>query len=369
MREHDPVQHLSSANLWFLTRHVDCLAMLRDHRFSASHGQHLRRGALPVSMLTSDPPEHTRLRHAVAPAFDGRAMRRVRGWLAACVDARLRCACAALAAGDELDVAADLARPLAAAVLARFLGLPNEELPRFAGWGQAVAVNLDPFADPGADDRAAPAMAAMLDRFADHLHARVTDPRDDAFSVLALGHASGKLTAEEVLAATALLVVGGLEPLADMVGNAAAALLEQPVPSASPRMRPRTVVDELLRFDPPIQFTARTAMEDVIVGGRKVGRGDSVVALLGAANRDPARFTGPDVLRLDRRTNPHLAFGAGPHTCLGAPLVRLVGELLLDRVWAWLPSLRWGGSPAVRRAGVVPRGYRHLPVRCVQDQP
>lgn len=371
MRREDPLQHVASAGIWFLTRHADCVAVLRDPRFSARQGQGLRvrHDALPVSMLTTDPPEHTRLRRAVGPAFDAAAMRRARVWVAAAIDARLRPACEALAAGKEVDVASDVARPLAATVIARFLGLPADEHEHFEGWAQAVAVNLDPFADPAPADAARSAMGTLLDRVADHLHDRTTAPREDALGVLAQAHAAGRLSPEETLAAAGLLVVGGVEPLADMVTNAVAALLGQapsgelgPDPPAGAPRGWRTAVDEFLRFDAPIPFAARTASEDVVLDGRRIRRGQSVVTLLGAANRDPARFAAPDAVALDRTPNPHLAFGAGPHTCLGAPLARLVGELLLEQTAGLLAGLRPGAAPAVRRTAVVPRGFTRLPV-------
>lgn len=364
LRELDPVQHVPSAGLWFLSRHADCLAVLRDPRFSAQHGQQvrLRRSALPVSMLNTDPPRHTLLRAAVAPAFDVAAMDRARPWVQSAIDNRLGPLCERLDSGEEVDVVGSLARPLAAQVLARFLGLAQGELPDFVAWGTAVAANLDPFADPDPAGPAAAAMAQMLDRFADHLHARASAPSQDAFTVLARSHTDGALSAGEVLSAAALIVVGGLDPLADLIGNAVAALLTAPLVWPAARV-PRTAAEELLRFDPPIQFTARTALRDVMLGDRQLRRGDSVIALLGAANRDPARFPSPERLLLNRRTNPHLSFGAGPHVCLGARLVRLVCGLLADRAWTTLPALRPGTVAAVHRGGVVPRGYQRLPVR------
>ncbi|HEY0637030.1 MAG TPA: hypothetical protein VGD67_05230, partial [Pseudonocardiaceae bacterium] len=228
MRDTDPVQHLPSAGLWFLTRYADCVAVLRDPSFSARHGQRirLRRTALPPSMLTADGPEHRRLRGALAPAFGATALRRARPGIAALVDDGLRRFTAELRTGRDADLMAGFARPLAGSVLARTLGLPPAEESAFARLGSAVAANLDPVADPGA--AAAAAMDDLLGGFAGHLHARGTDPRDDALTVLAAAHARGTLAADEVLAAAALLVVGGLEPLADLLGNAAAALLAEP---------------------------------------------------------------------------------------------------------------------------------------------
>ncbi|WP_344982006.1 cytochrome P450, partial [Streptosporangium fragile] len=336
LREHDPVHFVPGARVWFLTRHRDCLAVLCDPRFSARHGQRLRRRdtALPTSMLNTDPPEHTRLRRAAAPAFRPRALREHGRWLVPLVDAWAGRVREAGRAGREIDLAAEFARPLALRVVAGFLGLPEADLVDFGGWAGAVAGNLDPFADPAGHGEAA--MAAMHDRFADHLFARIADPRPDAFTVLAGAYAEGLLAPAEAMATAGLLVVGGVEPLGDMITNAVAAMLADPWrwrglgdAGASPA---RTATEELLRIDPPIQFTARTAEEDIVVGGRPIRRGDGVVPFLGAANHDPARFAGPDRLDLGRRVNPHLSFGAGPHACLGAPLVRMVGRLLVAAV-------------------------------------
>ncbi|WP_436760450.1 cytochrome P450 [Streptosporangium sp. V21-05] len=382
LREHDPMRLVPGARVWFLTRHRDCLTVLGDARFSARQGQRLRQGhaALPVSMLNTDPPDHTRLRRAATPAFLPRALREYERALAPLVTAWVSRVREAAGLGREIDLATGFARPLAVRVVAGFLGLPDDDLPDFGGWADAVAGNLDPFAGPGRGGEEA--MSAMCDRFADHLFARIADPRPDAFTVLARGHAEGLLAPAEAMATAGLLVVGGVEPLADMITNAVAALLAEPgrwhdlaSPGRSPERPPppetrspetrspeRRAVEELLRIDPPIQFTARTAGEDLVVGGRSIRRGDGVVPLLGAANRDGARFADPDRLDLGRRVNPHLSFGAGPHTCLGAPLVRLLAGLLVSAIRGCGAEPR-PGAPAVRRPGVVPRGYASLPVR------
>lgn len=371
MREHEPVLHMPSAGTWFVTSHEHCLAALRDPRLSARKGQRmrLRSSALPVSMLTTDPPEHTRLRHAAAAAFDPAAMTRTKSWMRPVVGSGVRRVCRALDAGAEVDLAGDFAQPLAAAVLARFLGLHGDEVEEFARWGRAVAVNLDPFADPDADADAGQQMRAMLERFADHLQRRTVRPTDDALTVLARSHQAGALSPGEALATAGLLVVGGLEPLADLVANSAAALLGLSARPVVPEGRSRTAVDELLRFDAPIQFTARHATADIDLDGQRIPAGDNLVVLLGAANHDPARFADPDHLALDRRTNPHLSFGAGAHACLGAPLARLFGELIIDALPRPLPVLAPGGTAPTRRRAVVPRGYESLPIRGAAHQP
>ncbi len=367
MRAHEPVTHVPTAGTWFVTSHEHCLAVLCDPRFSAHQGQQLRQRstALPTSMLTADGPEHVRLRGAAAPAFGPEAMVRTRSWLAPLVGGAVRRLCGVLGSGSDVDLVDSFAQPLAEAVLGRFLGLTEAELPEFAAWGRAVSVNLDPFADPEAGGHAAGQMLEMLERFAEHLQARSAQPADDALSVLAGSHAAGVLSPGEALSAAGLLVVGGLDPLANLVANAAAAMLEQPQPKASarPGSRTRTVCEEFLRYDAPIQFTARSATRDVELGGRRISAGENVVILLGASNRDPARFADPDRLDPDRRTNPHLSFGAGAHVCLGAPLVRLFANLIVEALPQQMPALTAGRTPAVRGAAVVPRGYEHLPVR------
>lgn len=367
LRAHDPVCYQPSARLWLVSRHADCRTVLQDDRFSAQQGQRVRvrDDPLPVSMLNTDPPEHTMLRAAVAPAFSRPALRAAQPWITHEIDAALRELRLPLAAGGDVDLAAEFAQPLAARLLGRFLGLADDDLADFARWGPAVSAHLDPFARPDRSSRANVAMTAMIECFEKYRAARLADGRD-VFTVLARAHGGGQLSMEQAMSAAVLLVVGGFEPLADMIGNAVAALsatglLDADWPDAVPVREAR---EELLRFDPPIQFTARTALADVWLGDRLVPRGHSVIALLGAANRDPARFPDPDRLRLGRCDGPHLSFGAGPHVCLGAPLVRLVCDLLLSATWRRLPLLRPGTTPPVRRPGVVPRGYLSLPVCC-----
>ena len=202
-------------------------------------------------------------------------------------------------------------------------------------------------------------MTAMLDRFADYLLAPAAD---SAVEVLARAYAERDLSAGEVLSTVGLLVVGGLEPLVDTLVSAIAQLLASG-PGVPPPIDVRTWFEELLRYDPPIQFTARTARADVRVGDCSIAVGDTVIALLGSANHDSARFAEPDVLALDRRTNPHLAFGAGPHACLGAPLARAVGHAVLRRVEPLLPSMQPNLQQARRRPVAVPHGYLRFPVR------
>jgi cytochrome P450 len=360
LRANGSVHHVASARTWFVADHHRCQLVLTDPRFSAAKGQELRARStpLPSTMLTADAPEHHRLRAAASPAFTAAALVAVRAWLEPMVQDAVRDALDAVASGGELDLVGDVAEPLAVRVLGRFLGLDEADLPSFASWARAVAVNLDPFADPQRGGSAADAMEEMLGRFADLMH-RPAD-EDGALTVLARSHLEGEVSPGEALSTAGLLVVGGLEPLVAFVTGSVSALLSAPVDGGFDGIRTRSVVDELLRYDPPIQFTARRALTDVDLDGVRIPGGDNVVVLLGSANRDRGRFPHPERLVLDRRANPHLSFGAGPHVCLGAPLVRLFGELAVDAVPRSCPRL--AVTDAVRSDAVVPRSHRRLVV-------
>jgi cytochrome P450 len=360
LRERDPVHHVASARTWFVADHRRCRMVLTDSRFSAAQGQDLRARStpLPATMLSADPPEHSRLRAAASPAFTPAALSAVRGWLEPMVLDAIRGAVDTIRSGHEMDLVGQLAEPLAVRVLGRFLGLGDADLPTFASWGRAVSVNLDPFADPVPGGPAADAMQDMLGCFADLMHR----PADEhgALTVLARSHSEGVLSAGEALSAAGLLVVGGLEPLVGFATASVANLLFAPVDGGVDATRPRFLVEELLRYDPPIQFTARRALADVDLEGAMIPGGDHVVALLGSANRDRGRFDHPDRLVLDRRVNPHLSFGAGPHVCLGAPLVRQLAELVVAAVPSDCPRL--AVRELVRSDAVVPRSHTRLVV-------
>lgn len=359
LREDDPVHRVASARTWFVAGHEQCRAVLTDGRFSAAQGQGLRTRStpLPSTMLNADPPEHHRLRGAVSAAFTPAAMVAAQRWLQPMVEDAVRGAVATLDSGAEVDLVADVARPLAVGVLGRLLGLTDQDLPELATWASAVGVNLDPFADPGRSSVAEEAMQAMLSRFADLMGAPADG--DGALAILARSHAMGVVSPGEALSTAGLLVVGGFDPLVAFVSNSVAALLAAPGSSA-PVGPARSVVDELLRYDPPIQFTARRALTEVELGTVRIPAGDHAVVLLGSANRDPARFDDPDRLVWGRRSNPHLSFGAGRHVCLGAPLARLFGELLLAAAPGSVPPVEV--RRVARSTAVVPRGHRRLVV-------
>jgi cytochrome P450 len=360
LRELDPVQLLPDQDTWILTRHADCLTVLRDPRFSSREAHRLRQraAALAPTMLNTDPPEHGRLRGAVATAWNATSV----SGAASRIDALVGELARALADRPTFDLIGDYANPVAAGALAAVLGLPAIDRPRLQRWLDEASGNVDPMATPQAQRKGGAAAARLKHYFSALTEERRAAPDGEVLSSLAT--ASG-LGPDELLETCNLLLIGGYEPLANLIGNGMLALLQHPEQMARLRSNPELAgsgVDELLRFDSPIPFVARIATQDVAVGGRHVRRGQSVIPLLAAANRDPAVFEQPDELDLGRSPNPHLTFGAGPHVCFGALFVKMVAPIALTAIVARFPDLRLATPVLEWRSSVVPRGLKTLPV-------
>jgi cytochrome P450 len=347
--------------MWLLTSHADCSAALRDGGLSAAAGQRerARDDALPTSMLTTDPPDHQRLRAPGTLLLGPTAMRSLEDGLAAEADAVLE---RVPGTADSVDAAVGLGVPLATGVFARLLGLPDEERPRFKQLARAASVNLDPMAG----STAAAAGRAAMGELTRYLDAHSRSAVRAGGSPLAAFAADERLTRGEMLGVLGLAVVGGWQPLAEAVGNGLAWLL--PRRAAMERLRngdeesARTMMDELLRVEAPIPFTARVATRPVELPGGTIPAGARVLSVLAAANRDPAVFDRPDELLPDRTPNPHLAFGAGPHFCLAAQLVRSTGALLLARLARRFPGARALAAPEWDGGRLIPRRLRAFPV-------
>ncbi|WP_031172991.1 cytochrome P450 [Streptomyces durhamensis] len=363
LQTHAPVHHDRFSGMWLVTGHAACAALLRDARFSAALGQRerARDDRLPVSMLTTDPPDHHRLRAPGGLLLGPAALRSVAGGLRQDVDTVL----SGLAArGGEPDAIEDLGTPLATAVFGRLFGLPPAEHAVFTDLARAASVNLDPMAPPAQAARgrlAASALTHYLDA-----HARALNKRGDRTSPLAALAADGRLERHEMLGILSLAVIGGWQPLAETVGNGLLWLLPE---GRAVRRRitgdpefARTCADELLRLEAPIPFAARVATESVELPGGRVPAGARVLAVIAAANRDPAVFEDPDRLVPDRNPNPHLAFGAGPHFCLAAALVRQVLPTLLARLLTRFPDLRGPDLPPSFEPTLVPRRLTAFPL-------
>ena len=370
LRGRDPVHRSRLMDAWVFSRFADADAILRDHRhFSSDPRKRVasgRRASLPnveePSMLFLDPPDHTRLRALVNKAFTPRAVAALEPHIRELMTTLLD----AVDDPSAFDLMEAVAKPLPVIVIAEMLGIPPEDRAQFAVWSDQRARILEPTLSPDERETADAAMRALDDYLAPIISERKADPRDDIISALAQAEEEGdKLTEREVLIMLRLLLVAGNETTTNLIGNGVLALLRHPDQLAALRDDPGLIpsaVEELLRFDSPVQVDMRSVLDDCDVNGFPLRRGDSVVMLLGAANRDPDRFQAPDRLDVRRGDQNHLAFGRGIHHCLGAPLARLEGRVVLEALIERFGSMRLIEDRPAFRSSVVLRGLLALPV-------
>ncbi|WP_433264012.1 cytochrome P450 [Actinosynnema sp. CS-041913] len=365
MREKGPL-YREHTGQWVATSHATVNSVLRDRRF----GTRLTNGELPGmtpsareatgvfhdSFLEQDPPDHTRLRRLVAPAF---SPRRVAGYRA-----RVERLADELLAKDEFDLIGDFAAPVPIAVISDLLGIPDEDTAGFAEYGRLVGATADG-ATSLTQARALRRAVGELDAIFGRLIARRrADPGDDVISALVQAETERKLTAEELTATCGLLLIAGFETTVNLIGNGTAALLADPEQFALLRENPDLApdaVEETLRHDPPVQLTSRVARQEVELHGHRLRPDQNVYLVIGAANRDPDVYPDPGRFDLTRDHRPeHLAFSSGIHFCLGATLARMEGDVAF-RALARLPRLRPAGR-AVHRGSTVIRGFASFPV-------
>jgi len=384
LRQHQPVFRIptppragaagSGPGEWLLTRHADVQRVLREPCFSAERERaegvraalaglpdDLRPDRQPRSMLGVDPPEHTRLRTLVSKAFTPRRIRA----LGPAIEALAQRLLDEAAGGGQLDVIHDFAAPLPAMVIADLLGVPPGGHRLIKRWSDDLVATLD---GPLTADRiprirsAREAFAGYFERF---IAERRREPRDDLISAMIRAQEDrDALSDGELLATANLLLVAGHETTTNLIGNGLHALLQHPDELERLRRDPAldaSALEECLRFDGPVQVTARVATEEVEIRGQRIGPGALVTVSLGAANRDPEVFEAPERLDVGRTPNPHLGFGHGVHFCLGANLARLEGRIALRVLLDRLPDLRLAAEPE-RRPSFVLRGFRSLRV-------
>jgi cytochrome P450 len=323
--------------------------------------------AEPPSMLAVDPPDHTRYRRLVSKVFTARAVAALEPRVEEIADTLLDAMEKRAANGETIDLVEMYAAPLPVQVIAEILGVPLDMQQKMLEWGNAAAVTLDPGLRYREFRDATIALRQIHRWLADHLQELRRNPGEDLMSKLAVLTDEGETLDDVELRATALLVVGaGFETTVNLLGNAVVLFDEHPDQLAQLRMDPDgwgNAVDEVLRYDSPVQLTVRVAQEDTEICGHEIAAGRFVSLMLGGANRDPEVFADParfDVTRENARD--HLAFSAGIHFCLGASLARLEGAVALRKLYERFPDLAVEGTP-VRRQLRVLRGYEHLPVR------
>jgi unspecific monooxygenase len=319
------------------------------------------------SLLEREGEPHDRLRTLVAGVFQRGHAARLEPAVRALADRLVGDLAARARDAGSADLMAGVAHVLPVEVIAELLGLPEPVRPPLRGWSTAIVAMYEP--DPGEDRRrgaetAAREFADALRDLAAHRRAR---PADDLVSDLA----AADLPSDELVGTAALLLMAGHEATVNAIGNGVLALLHHPDQwrrlCADPGLD-ATAVEELVRYDPPLQLFERTAVRDTAVAGHPVPAGTRVAALLGAAAHDPRVFARPDELDVGRRPNPHLGFGAGVHYCLGAPLARLEVAAVLDALRTGLPDMALAEPPR-RRPDFVMRGLRELRVTCRPSVP
>ncbi|WP_208026164.1 cytochrome P450 [Amycolatopsis acidicola] len=379
LREAGPV-HRTPLGLHVLTRYAECAAVLQSNAWSHADeaGQlHPSISAeeaaeeLPTSFLWMDPPDHTRLRTLVSKAFTPRTVSqlrpRVEQLCAELVDAALE--------SGEFDLIDLMAYPLPLTIVCELIGVPAKDHGLVQKWSQDLARGFDPdvLMTPEAHVARSTASREFMRYFRELIDLRRAHPEDDLLSALAAVEDRGDVLTElELLTTCVTTLVAGHETTVNLVGSGLLALMRQPAEFERLREHPEYVpsaVDELLRYEPPVQMTTRSAKEPITLAGHEFRPGDGVVVLINSANRDPLAFPDPerlDVARYHDRTNPpprHLAFSLGIHYCLGAPLAALEMEVLLHELLRRVGVMSPLTEEPPYKPNLIVRGLARLPVR------
>ncbi|CAN5364631.1 cytochrome P450 [soil metagenome] len=379
LRERAPIVYDEATDHWLVSRYRDVNGLLRDRRFGrtyhhmASHADMGRPEEPPEhapfwhlirsGILDMEPPDHTRVRKLVSKAFTPRMVEGLRGRVQAMTDALVD----GVAGAGEMDLMKAIAEPLPVAVIAEMLGVPESDRHLLRPWSADICLmyELNPPEEYGRR-----AVAASLE-FSEYLRAlsreRRERPADDLISALAQVLVEGdRLTEDELVGTCVLLLNAGHEATVNVTGNGWWALFRNPdqlaLLSTDPSLVPRAV-EELMRYDTPLQMFERWVLTDSEICGVPVPKGAELGLLFGSANRDPDVFDRPDELNLAREHNPHLSFGAGIHFCLGAPLARLELEISFSTLLRRLPHMELVAEPRWK-PGYIIRGLEELRVTC-----
>lgn len=375
LREADPVYWDPFLHAWAITRYVDIVTVLT--RFSADRtltagqldGMGLG-GMKPIievmarQMLFRDPPAHTRLRNLCAAAFTPARVAVLRGHIQDIADSLID----KFIGQGTADIVADLAAPMPAIVTAEMLGVPVSDHEKLKQWSIDFAEILGNFQhQPDRVARVAASVRDMTDYFRAVIRQQETDPHEGLVNSLVQAQVDGnRLTEEEIIANSILTMIGGQETSTNLISSGLLTLLRHPEQMRMLLDDPSLItlaVEELLRYESPIQHTARVAHEDFMLGGKLIRRGQSVVAVLAAGNRDPERFPNPDLLDVKRGDKGHLAFGWAAHFCFGAPLARIEGQIAFSTLLRRLKKLELASEDFVWRENFGLRGLSSLPVR------
>ena len=374
LRTEDPVHWDHFLHAWVVTRYADVVTVFQ--RFSANRTPTPEQlTALGLSSLTPlaqvmvrqmlflDPPAHGRVRGLASKAFTPRRVERLRSHIQDITNSLLD----AVQNKGSMDVIADLAYPLPAIVTAEMLGVPTSDYPQLIRWSADFAQVLGNFQhNPERAPQVLRSLEEMISYFRSAIHEQHNYPQDGLINALVTAEIDGdRLTEEEVIANLIVTMVGGQETTTNLIGNGLLSLLrhrDQLEKLQSDFSLIPSAIEELLRYESPSQQTARLAPDDVELGGKAIRKRQAVIAVMGAANRDPERFPDPDRLDITRQDNRHVAFAWASHFCFGAPLARLEGQITFETVLRRMPNITLQPGPLTWRENLGLRGLIALPV-------
>jgi cytochrome P450 len=380
MHEEGPLHYVDVGSkwaVWSVFSHAECASIAKDTRLSAKRAKQMLL-PLPLSrqaefselarmlglwLIFMDPPEHTRLRKLLNKGFSAAAVEGLRPQVEAIVDQMLK----PLQPGSEVDLMREFANPMPVRIILEMLGIPQELRDTFVEWSRAIAVFRGNPNRTVEEARAAQdALIELTEFFRKTVAERRRNKGNDLISLLIDIEEEGEvLTEEELYAQCIALLFAGHETTRNLIGNGMYTLLQHPQETAELRERPeiiRSAVEELLRYESPVQFTARVLKEDIEICGQPIRKGWTVLCMLGAANRDPKQFKEPNQLDLKRLNNQHLAFSAGLHFCIGAQLARLEGQVALLNLAQRFPQMKLTGPRPEWASTFGFRGLKSLPV-------
>jgi cytochrome P450 len=355
-----------------VARYADCAAVLRNHEQFSSVPPRSRFLEERISVfgdaprvVFSDPPVHTRLRRLVSRAFTPRRIRELESKIREFTDLLLD----RIAGKRGIDVMADLANPLPVMVISNMLGVPHEHYSMFKQWSDTVVESDNTPPGMPLPQTVHDAFTALRDYFIVEIEKRQRNPGDDLVSVLVAAHEGSEevLSANELVAFVVILLLAGNETTTNLIGNGMLALTRHPGQlerlACSPELMP-SAIEEMLRYDGPVQATMRHIRQDIEIGGTTVAAGSLIFVLLAAADRDPAQFREPETFDIARAPNDHLAFGEGIHFCLGAPLARMEGAIAIGSLLARYKRIRPATpeAPLTYKGSFFLRGLASLPL-------